>query len=72
MTAMTFEQRGIRWSMTRKKFTSDRNLPEEMAVKVFDVRRAGRGLSVLFHIGQTSDYLGLKEFQRRYPHMIES
>ncbi|AXW87797.1 hypothetical protein AU509_11995 [Lonsdalea britannica] len=71
MSKMNFEQREIRRAMTGRKYVSDINHPAEIAVTVFDVRKAGRGLSVLFHIGQTSDYLGLREFLRRYPHMIE-
>ncbi|MEI7219094.1 hypothetical protein WCT79_19035 [Pectobacterium carotovorum] len=70
MATLNYEQRQ---AMIGRRYTSDMNHPDEMAVTVGDVRQASHGFTVAYILKGVSGlrYLGLGEFQRRYPYMVE-
>lgn len=72
MATLNYEQRQ---AMIGRRYAHDKNYSRETGVTVADVRAANHGFTVAFILsgfsGMGMRYLGLGEFQRRYPHMIE-
>lgn len=59
--------------MIGKRFHSNMNDPDEMAVTVLDVRRASNGFTVVVKADKgMPKYMGLSVFNRFYPHEVRS
>ncbi|GKX40323.1 hypothetical protein [Pectobacterium versatile] len=60
-----------RKQMIGKRFQSNMNNPDEMAVTVLDVRRANNGFTVMLKVGNCiPTYMGLNAFNRHYPYEV--
>lgn len=68
MAKPTYEERT---GMIGKRYISDANQPEEMAVKVLNVIRNGGGFTVMYrYMDSMPVYTALTGFKRRFPHEI--
>lgn len=64
MAKPTYEERT---GMIGKRYLSDANQPEEMAVTVLDVRSCAGGFTVMYQqVGKRPYYMALTGFKRRY------
>ncbi|MEX3036420.1 hypothetical protein AB4K08_00935 [Serratia fonticola] len=69
MAKPTYEERT---GMIGKRYLSDANQPEEMAVTVLDVRSCAGGFTIMYqHVGKRPYYMALIGFKRRYPHELK-